>query len=248
MCLHILADLHLEFATIKLPPTDADVVVLAGDIHLGREGRQWARRHFPNTPVVYVLGNHEFYRHALAELTQALMIETDGSHIHILENSAAEIDGFTFLGCTLWTDFQGTGDVETAMRTAEQIMSDYSIVQFSPEKRELRAKDTIKLHNQSVAWLWERLKGSDPAKTVIVTHHAPSLRSEPSFHANSPLSGAFASRLDDLVANSRVPLWIHGHTHYNTDYKIGSSRILTNQRGYPGEICKGFDPGLTVTV
>ena len=65
MRLHILGDLHLEFGMAEVPVTDADVVVLAGDIHLGREGRKWARNHFQDKPVVYVLGNHEFYRHSL---------------------------------------------------------------------------------------------------------------------------------------------------------------------------------------
>ena len=54
MRLHILSDLHLEFVTIKVPETDVDVVVLAGDIHLGCEGRKWARSHFQDKPVVYV--------------------------------------------------------------------------------------------------------------------------------------------------------------------------------------------------
>src|ERR1043165_2344612 len=91
MRLHILCDLHLEFGSAKIPTTDADVVVLAGDIHLGREGRKWARSHFPDQPVIYVLGNHEFYRHSLPELTETLKRETDGSHIHLLENRAVEI-------------------------------------------------------------------------------------------------------------------------------------------------------------
>jgi hypothetical protein len=51
-----------------------------------------------------------------------------------------------------------------------------------------------------------------------------------------------------LVEKSRVPLWIHGHTHYNVDYVIGSTRVLTNQRGYPDQFCKGFDPSLVVEV
>jgi predicted phosphodiesterase len=60
MRLHVLSDLHLEFGSDpKIPPTDADVVVLAGDIHLGREGRRWARKQFPEKPVIYVLGHTE---------------------------------------------------------------------------------------------------------------------------------------------------------------------------------------------
>ena len=35
MKLHILSDIHLEFAPFDPPETDADVVILAGDIGLG---------------------------------------------------------------------------------------------------------------------------------------------------------------------------------------------------------------------
>ena len=248
MRLHILGDLHLEFASIDFPRIDADVVVLSGDIHLGRAGWQWAHRQFPSTPVVYVLGNHEFYRHSLPALTEELKLETKGSHVHVLDNDAVEINGYTFLGCTLWTDFELMEEPEGAMRAAEQMMSDYAIIEFSPENRVLRATDTAKLHAQSVDWLRKRLNQSDPAKTVVVTHHAPSLLSEPPFHLNSPLSGAFASSLDYLIEPSRVPLWIHGHTHYNVDYRLGATRILTNQRGYPQERCNGFHPGLIVEL
>lgn len=124
MRVHILCDLHLEFGSTRIPRTDADVIVLARDIHLGREGRGWAGSQFPDKPVIYVLGNHEFYRHSLPELTDTLTRETLGSHIYLLANRSIEIDGYTFLGCMLWTDFQLSPDPEGAMRTAESIMSD----------------------------------------------------------------------------------------------------------------------------
>jgi predicted phosphodiesterase len=248
MRLHVLCDLHLEFGNVRVPPTDADVVVLAGDIHLGREGRRWTRSQFPDKPVLYVLGNHEFYRHSLPELTEALRRETDGSHIHVLENSVVEINGYNFLGCTLWTDFKLAFDPENAMKTAAGIMSDYSLIQFSTEKRVLRPKDTAKLHADSITWLRSCLAKYDPARTIIITHHAPSWESQAQYHANSPLAPAFASNLDSLVRDSGVPLWIHGHTHYNVDYKLGSTRVLTNQRGYPDDPSAGFKPSLVVEV
>src|SRR5262245_40274715 len=229
MRLQILGDLHLEFGPARIPTPDADVVVLAGDVHLGREGRKWIRGHFPDKPVVYVLGNHEFYRHSLPELTEALKRETNGSNIHVLENTSAEIDGFTFLGCTLWTDFMIAPDPEAAICVAEEMMSDYSIVRNSTENRALRARDTIRLHKESVSWLRGALAQCDPACTIVVTHHAPSQLSEAPYHLNSPLKAAFASNLDSMVEQSRIPLWVHGHTHYNVDYSIGSTRVLTNQ-------------------
>jgi predicted phosphodiesterase len=40
MRIHILSDLHLEFAPFQLVQLDADVIVLAGDIHTGANGCQ----------------------------------------------------------------------------------------------------------------------------------------------------------------------------------------------------------------
>src|SRR6266705_325373 len=96
-------------------------------------------------------------------------------------------------------------------RDPEASMSDYSIIQFNLEGRALRARDTARLHAESVAWLRSKLAKCDRARTIVVTHHAPSPRSEAPYHANSPLKPAFASDLDELVEESRVPLWIHGH-------------------------------------
>jgi hypothetical protein len=166
----------------------------------------------------------------------------------VLENRAVKIAGYTFLGCTLWTDFQLASDPEMAMTNAERMMSDYSVIQFSPERRPLRARDTARLHAESVAWLQDALQQQDCRRTIVVTHHAPSARSEAPFHAHSPLTPAFASNLDDLIKANGVPLWIHGHTHYNVDYRLGSTRILSNQRGYPNQSCPGFDPARVVEL
>lgn len=248
MRLHLLSDLHLEFGAVQIPHTDANVIILAGDIHLGREGRRWARGKFSNRPVIYVLGNHEFYRHSLPELTETLRRETEGSNIHLLENKCVEIGGYRFLGCSLWTSFDVGPKTEAAMRTAEETMSDYHIIQNSVENRILRARDTVRIHRESVLWLRDELSKGDITRTIVVTHHAPSLRSEAPDLATNPLSAAFTSNLDSLIEPSGIPLWVHGHTHYNVDYKIGSTRILSNQCGYPDQLCKGFDPGLVIEV
>ncbi|WP_425334298.1 metallophosphoesterase [Polynucleobacter sphagniphilus] len=61
MKLHVLSDLHLEFADFTPASNTADVVVLAGDIGLRAEGVTWARKSFPQQAIIYVAGNHEFY-------------------------------------------------------------------------------------------------------------------------------------------------------------------------------------------
>jgi predicted phosphodiesterase len=68
MKLHILNDLHIEFEDFQSPVTDADVVVLAGDIGVGAEGLRWAEARFLDKPVIYVPGNHEFYHRDMCSL------------------------------------------------------------------------------------------------------------------------------------------------------------------------------------
>lgn len=48
MTLHIRNDLHIEFEDFEPPTTDADVVVLTGDIGVGIEGLRGAN---PDSPV-----------------------------------------------------------------------------------------------------------------------------------------------------------------------------------------------------
>jgi Icc-related predicted phosphoesterase len=248
MRLHVLADLHFEFGCIDIPKTDADIIVLAGDIDIGTKGLAWSRSQFPDKPVVYVLGNHEFYRHNLTVLTESLTREAAASHIHLLENKSVELGGFKFLGCTLWTDFALSSDPQKTMAKAERFMNDYRIVRIGGSNRVLRARDTAGIHQQSVAWLQSALAHSEPDRTIVVTHHAPSPRSEAPGYSNSPLTAAFVTDLSALIEQSGIPLWIHGHTHFNADYRIGVTRVLTNQRGYPQEPCAGFDAAMVIDV
>lgn len=246
--LHVLADLHQEFEAIAIPHVEADVIVLAGDIGQGDHGLEWIRKQWPDQPVVYVMGNHEFYHQSFPELVETLQQQAAGTSIHVLENQAVEICGLTFLGCTLWTGFSEEMDPVAAHRRVEMLMTDYHVIRQGPEQHLLRTRHTIKHHRESLAWLRAELRRHDPKQTVVVTHHAPSLRSEAPYHRGGALSPAFCSDLDDIVESSGVPLWIHGHTHYNVDYRLGATRMLTNQRGYPDALCYGFDPEMVVEV
>jgi predicted phosphodiesterase len=60
MKVYVLSDLHLEFSDFVPPPNDADLVILAGDIHTKCRGVEWANQTF-DREVIYVCGNHEFY-------------------------------------------------------------------------------------------------------------------------------------------------------------------------------------------
>jgi predicted phosphodiesterase len=241
MRLQVLSDLHLEFGDFQPEHTDADVVILAGDIHIGRKGIKWAQKCFPDKPVIYVMGNHEFYGHSMAMLIKDVGMISEGTNICLLENQSVEIGGFTFLGCSLWTDFSLGNNPSAAMLAAGNNLTDYYRIKrggrlFQPE-------DSLKLHQESLQWLRIQLANNDSKKTVVITHHAPSEKSIPTKHIGSILNGAFASNLTEFTKQSQVPLWIHGHTHYSVDYRIGRTRVFSNQRGYPHEPDPGFKSG-----
>ena len=105
MRIRVLSDLHLEFMDWNPPKAGADVVVLAGDIHVGLKGIEWARRSFPSIPIVYVPGNHEFYGEHIHDMTQELLMEGRRVGVDVLDGRSTVIGGVRFLGATLWTDF-----------------------------------------------------------------------------------------------------------------------------------------------
>jgi predicted phosphodiesterase len=124
MRLHILSDLHLEFEPFTPPVVEAEVVILAGDVSTGRNGLKWALKTFPDRPVIYVLGNHEFYGQKLQKLIKELQELADGTNIHLLENGSCCIGDVVFLGATLWTDFALNGNPVVSEVVAQTSMND----------------------------------------------------------------------------------------------------------------------------
>ena len=147
MRLQVLSDLHLEFGDYAPEQARADVVILAGDIHVGCKGIQWVKKHFPEQPVIYVIGNHEFYGHSISGVFKEFRTRIEGGNICLLENQSVEIGGFTFLGCTLWTDFKLWPNADTAMLAAGDRMRDFHVIKtptglFQPE-------DSLMMHTAS---------------------------------------------------------------------------------------------------
>jgi predicted phosphodiesterase len=247
--LHILSDLHLEFAPFDPPDTAADAVILAGDAHPGVRGLEWAAARWPDRPLVYVPGNHEFYGHAHPRLVRRLEARAAalGPHVHVLSDRAVVLAGVRFLGATLWTDFELWGDPVRSGAAAVEQMADFERVQVEPSLSRCRPEDTVAWHRRSVAWLRGALADGGAPPTVVVTHHAPSARSLNPLYTD-PVAAAFASHLDALVEGSGARYWVHGHTHHCVDYAVGGTRVVSNQRGYPDEPVNGFDPGLVLEL
>ncbi|WP_043588738.1 metallophosphoesterase family protein [Geminisphaera colitermitum] len=248
MRIHLLSDLHLEFAPFVSPRIEVDCVVLAGDIGTRATGLRWIRETYSGVPVIYVLGNHEFYGERLPRLTEKFIEQAAGTNVHILENSSIEIGGFRFFGATLWTDFMLLDAPVEASAAAIADMNDYARVRHWPSHRKLRPHHTREAHAHSRRALEEFLTTGDPVKSIVVTHHAPSLSSLPEYRQTDLISSAYASRLDDLILRHQPALWVHGHIHHASDYRIGRTRVVSNPRGYPDEPVPGFQADRVLDV
>lgn len=250
MKIRVFSDLHLEFQDWFPPESDSDVVVLAGDIHVGVRGIEWARRSFPLLPVVYVPGNHEFYGADLHVLTEELYACGERLGVDVLDGRTAVIAGVRFLGATLWTDFALEGadqeSINRAMSAARQGMSDFYLIRNG--RRAFSPADARSINLARVEWLRTKLSDDFAGTTIVVTHHLPVRQSIHAKYAGSTLNPSFASDLSHLMGR-RVPIWIHGHTHESFDYTVNGTRVVCNPRGYlPMEANPAFDPVLTLDV
>ncbi|MFT0534244.1 metallophosphoesterase family protein [Castellaniella hirudinis] len=246
--LHILSDLHLSMQGLALPETHADITILAGDIARPAKAMQWASR--IRHPVLYVPGNHEFYSGVIPDVRAQLARHAAEYGIHLLDQQAAVIQGIRFLGATLWTDFElfGPEQREQAMEQTGRFMRDFQVIRngdgsvFSP-------RDSVALFRQQYDWLDAQLDLPFDGPTVVITHHAPSLRSVHPRFEDSLVSAGFVSDCTGLMG--RACLWVHGHTHDSFDYTVRGTRVLCNPRGYCRDGINentAFDPGLCVGI
>jgi predicted phosphodiesterase len=238
MNLLVLSDLHLEFSTLDIDTTDVDVVVLAGDIHLGKRGMPWIETQSRGLPVIYVPGNHEFYKGEHSRVLRDLRAACAATpNVHLLDTDKITIGDVEFLGATLWTDFALYGGAEEKVRAAESYaargMTDFTgAIRFESRGvfRKLQPQDTAQMHHAAREWLTTELMTPSQCRRVVVTHHAPSARSVSPRFQDDPLTPAYASHMDDVI--KLADLWIHGHMHGSSDYSAGACRVICNPRGY----------------
>lgn len=147
MKIHVLSDLHLEFADFSPALNAADVIVLAGDIGLRSEGITWARKSFPNQEIIYVAGNHEFYGSQRSHAIERMRNASIECGIHFLDDDVLQLQDpksnapIRFLGATLWTDFLLFGEnlKSKCLSYGELYLNDFRTIRdggrdFSPKK------------------------------------------------------------------------------------------------------------------
>jgi predicted phosphodiesterase len=264
----VLSDLHFENAGPDVAPLEpcsdqADLVVLAGDIHTGKRGLEWAAALAQRCglPVVYVAGNHEYWGHSLklpGRLTAyAADFRRRGIPVYFLERDSLVVETAggpaRVLGATLWSDFTlfGEGSQSNFMREAAEKMPDYQFIRagWLPWQH-LTPRHTLDICEETIMWMWNVVVHPfADGPTVIVTHTGPSFLSIQESFSSHVLSPVFASDFEEVIRFGDVALWVHGHVHHSVDYMVGRTRVVCNPRGYwPDRLNPAFDPGLVIGV
>jgi len=108
-------------------------------------------------------------------------------------------------------------------------------VQFKTRPGSFAPTKSVEDHKAMLALIKSEIAKVDPlTKVVVVGHHSPSKAStKPRYEKDVIVNGAYSSDLSELILDHpQIKLWTHGHTHYEFDYMIGTTRIFCNPRGY----------------
>lgn len=249
MRLQIASDLHLELARGDpsrygpLLHAPSDALILAGDID--RIDRVRERFSTWPTPVLYVRGNHDSFFTAYEVEIGKLAVATRNGSFTLLEREIWTRDDIRIIGCCLWTDFALLGRQEDAMLLAQYAGADYRCLRRA-DGRPFAPEYTRFEHMLTVEWLTRQLTKPFDGKTVVVTHHAPHVRSLDGRFGRQRYDSAFASDLSALT--KYVHLWIHGHVHHSCDYKVKRCRVVCNPAGTERRPNPDFCPMLVVEV
>ncbi len=228
------SDLHLEFPEnkdfLKYKPLKkiGDILLLAGDIvpfavlEKHRDFFSYLSDNFED--IYWIPGNHEYYYFDLKDRS-SVFHEKLFSNVHLLNNTVVHYNDFELICSTLWSNinpanewkiFNGLND----FRLIKDHGNDFSIMRYN------------QLHQKSVDFISNALDTAGK-KSIVLTHHAPTLYNYPDKYKGSALNDAFAVELFDLIDNKKPTAWVYGHTHSNTDdFSLGETRVVTNQLGY----------------
>ena len=229
------SDIHLEFWEnrnfLKQNPIlpIGDILIMAGDIMLFSEMNKYSDFFdflSKNFKAVYWLpGNHESY-HSSMDGRVGKFHEQIRDNVFLLNDSVEVINDVRFVFTTLWS-YIGKEAAPEIWRS----LNDFRLIEIGGKK--LTPDTYNKLHLESREFLTKTLRQKFEGKTVVATHHVPTMLNYPPQYADSPLNMAFATELKSLIKETQPDYWIYGHSHVNVQaFNIGKTTMLTNQIGY----------------
>jgi Icc-related predicted phosphoesterase len=217
------------------------VLILAGDIASGLGGVYWAAGFLGRVKkVIMIAGNHEFYGYQFPSLYEGLKEKANELGVIFLQDDTVTIDGWNFIGSTLWTDYKfGQPNAEVGKIQIMNALNDFSVIRGAhPDKFE-------SANVKSRAYISDQLKNLGREKSIVVTHHAPVSASVHPIFEYDRYNAGFINGWDDWVSEEGPAVWVHGHIHAQMDNMVGKTRVVANPRAYGDEHKKYGDPPFT---
>jgi len=244
MKIHLMSDLHVESHLTELVAgagRDDVLCLVAGDWANGdtikRDGySKVANPH--GVPIVTIRGNHEWYDLNLHHHDTVHRKAAIAAGMTLLDRERFELNSWTILGCTLWSNFElyGPRIAGAAGTEAHRCISDFGYIRNG--RKALAPLAAIAMYERDHAWLDEQLAACDPERTIVMTHFGPHPNSVHEIYRENPgatLMNPYYANNTGLIEKYQPALWVHGHTHELLDYTVGRTRVFCNPRGYGGE-------------
>lgn len=246
--IRLYSDLHQEhkfgkFQINKISDEENQVLILAGDIANMKDIVRGEYDNFFNDlnerfyAIFYVMGNHEYYgKFSFGDKKSSDKIKdyfSKFNKITILDRYATpvEIDGFLFVGATLFTDLN-----KLSPALIDKSSNDFKLIKYVNEGRYSKFKPVhwLREFNLDYSYIRNVVKNNNDKKIVVITHHAVS---EKSFDLVEDPTVSYTefyrSKLDNFIEeNSHIVFWVYGHIHTKEDFMVGGTRVKSNPIGY----------------
>lgn len=239
MKLQILSDIHSEFHKSQADFWEslvqpADILILAGDIHVGRDNLVRCLRHFSRRypAVIFVPGNHEYYNGlAYGAFRSPEFKDKLPMNVFVLDTETLLLEGKSFIGATLWSD-----PPEEFKQQVTRCIPDFA-----------RMKDNDFLshkarYQQDKAYILQKLEEYE--NPVVITHFVPNLDlTHPKWFldpTSRQLNRYFSGDID--LNNCPKCTWIYGHTHDPLQTTRNNVTLICNPHGYPYESKSPYTP------
>jgi hypothetical protein len=248
--IRLISDLHIDafygmeidklFDVVcpSIPDLDKDsILVIAGDvshhIHQCADFIYHACQKFEH--VVFVPGNHEYYRNDYTTWASNFLTMFDGkqpkaTNLYFPGNDVlrVEIAGFPFILGTLW------GWCPRRERLAVHLgLNDFRIISNGDEG--MFTVDAMcevgRRHRHSITELAREVEGNK----YIVTHHLPVPQAVSQRFVGSPINGGFLNDCTEILPEIGQAWWMFGHTHDHVSISVGNVKFSANPFGYRHE-------------